>query len=272
MWCPYHKQAAGDKKGLSVVSPAISGGAAASSSAGPSLPAASSSSADGANSGEPPAKRQRVSTDVNDMQDEEAAGAAEDGDKPAPFCVWEGSYGDLLATHLKKDCQFHKIPCPQGCGAEIMRSGVELHKSGECPRFFEECSICGSRVKTSGMEKHREESLAIHVSILEKQKMELQGENEDLKKQNASLTKTNAVLINSVLPQLQSVKTTTESLKATTATKSDVQSLKSTTEALNATTATKFGDVQKSIVSVQKASEGRILARLEYGSLIMWSG
>ena len=228
VWCPYHKQAAGEKKVPGGVSAAISGGAAASSIAGAALPAASSSSADGANSGEPPAKRQRVSGDVNDLQNAEAV----------PFCEWEGSYGDLLAVHLKNHCQFHKVPCPGGCGAEIMRSGVELHKSTDCPRFFEECTICGSRVKASDMEEHRAELAVVHAGILEKQNKELLAKvaglekaNADLlergsvlEKSNADLTKTNADLINSVLPQLQSVQTTTDSLKATTATKSDVQS------------------------------------------------
>ena len=112
VWCPYHKQAVLEETvgAPPVVAGASGGGAAASSSSNP------------------PAKRQRIDDPVF-PEEQEAEGVAVD------ICSWQGSYGDL-GVHLKKDCQFHKIPCPLGCGVEVKRSGVPLHKATECRYAF----------------------------------------------------------------------------------------------------------------------------------------
>ena len=232
VWCPHPKQVAVGKKTPDDVPSIVGLGGAGSSSAvapppAPGLAGSSSNAdAEAAKSDEPPAKRQRIDN-ATDQPAEEVA--AKKDDASASFCAWEGSYGDPLATHLKKECQFHKIPCPLRCGAEVRRGDMELHMATACPRSFEECSICGLRVRATDMTTHHEESALIHVSILEKQ-------NKELKVQKKDLSVRNAHLMDSILPQLQT-------LTNTTATKSDVAAAKN--------------DLKAGLAIVAKASEDR---------------
>ena len=240
VWCPHPKQVAVGKKTPDDVPSIVGLGGAGSSSAvapppAPGLAGSSSNAdAEAAKSDEPPAKRQRIDNATDQLAEEVAA--KKDG-APVSFCAWEGSYGDL-ATHLKKDCQFHKILCPLGCGAEVRRACMGEHKTTACPRFFEDCTICGLRVRAPDMTKHREESALIHVSILEKQNRELVARNADL--------------MNSVLPQLQTLTNTTATKSDVTAAKNDLKAhASSTKESLRA-----------DLTTAAKASEDRIAVQV----------
>lgn len=98
----------------------------------------------------PPAKRARK--DPRKLTDE--------------FCAWEGEYGDLLSTHLARDCLMHSIPCPKACGVILKRSALSAHEKA-CTKNFEQCTICGAYVRPGEMMKHRKQTAEAHVGILE---------------------------------------------------------------------------------------------------------
>ena len=134
------------------------------------------------------------------------------------FCAWEGSYGDLVAEHLK-NCEFHHVRCPHGCGAVVKRRDVKLHESTVCRRNVEACTICGVRVAIGDMVNHQKESLVFHSGILEQRNKDLALQVREskarvkvLQKANADLTKTNTNVVASLLPKLQTLqqKTVTE--------------------------------------------------------------
>ena len=74
---------------------------------------------------------------------------------PPPGCAWEGSYGDLVAKHLKTGCQFHKLPCPLGCGAQITCAGMEPHEAA-CDFRPVFCPLgCGAEMRSADSEQHK---------------------------------------------------------------------------------------------------------------------
>ena len=98
------------------------------------------------------AKRSRVSTSAG------SAKVTEDR------CNWQGTYGDLLAKHFC-ECPLQNVPCPQGCGAVMRRELLELHRR-VCARSFEECSICGEKLRRGSLFKHNKEKAEQHVDVL----------------------------------------------------------------------------------------------------------
>ena len=196
-------EAATSSSGGRLASAAMRFGGAFSAFVGRGAGASSSSGTGASSDDKPPAKRQRLELDGRAKDDQPG------DEKPlAPaFCTWEGSYGDLLTTHLHKDCQCEAVPCPLGCGIEIKRGDVEFHKSTVCSRVFEECKICGKHVKSWAMEFHRQEDSVTHANILEKQNKEYVVKIAALEKSNAALTNANAELA-------QLVKTNSDLTKA----------------------------------------------------------
>ena len=97
-------------------------------------------------------KRSRVST---------SAGSTK---ASADRCNWQGTYGDLLAKHFC-ECPLQKVPCPQGCGAVMRRELLESHRH-VCARSFEECSICGEKLRCGTLFKHNKEKAEQHVELL----------------------------------------------------------------------------------------------------------
>jgi len=100
-------------------------------------------------------------------------------------CSWEGTYADLVAKHLLQ-CEFHRVPCPHGCGEMIERRGLQEHEV-VCNKSFEECSICGSRVRKGAMEAHRKENAELHVQLLEGKLAEVEQPTKQLQKIKESL-------------------------------------------------------------------------------------
>lgn len=85
-------------------------------------------------------------------------------------CSWEGSFTDLLASHLA-ECPLHLVPCPQGCGAICRRRDLAAH-APSCPKNFEECPICKAEVRFGSMLAHRKEKAELHVQLLEAKLLE----------------------------------------------------------------------------------------------------
>ena len=108
------------------------------------------SKSDGA--ADPSAKRSRVST---------SAGSAK---ATADKCFWQGTYGDLLAKHFC-ECPLQNVPCPQGCGAVMRRELLESHRH-VCARSFEECVICGEKLRCGTLFQHNKEKAEQHVEVL----------------------------------------------------------------------------------------------------------
>ncbi|CAJ1347217.1 unnamed protein product [Effrenium voratum] len=96
------------------------------------------------------------------------------------FCSWEGSYTDLLASHLA-ECQLHLVPCPQ-CGQRLRRRKLAEH-GPSCPKNFEECPICRDEVKCGNMLAHRKEKAELHVQLLEAKLLDAGDGVEDLCKE-----------------------------------------------------------------------------------------
>jgi len=80
-------------------------------------------------------------------------------------CDWQGSYMDLLATHLRQ-CPYHLVPCPRGCGETLRRCDLEAH-APECAKNYDLCPICNESVKCGFMAQHRESKAQLHVQLLE---------------------------------------------------------------------------------------------------------
>eukprot|EP00439_Symbiodinium_sp_Y106_P050737 s147_g6.t1 len=142
VWCPYHKH--------SKVPYAAPRGANESTSTLVGQSASGESSA--------AVKRPR-------LEDGEASGNIFE-----ERCSWEGSFTDLLASHLA-ECPLHLVPCPQGCGAICRRRDLAAH-APSCPKNFEECPICKAEVRFGSMLAHRKEKAELHVQLLEAKLLE----------------------------------------------------------------------------------------------------
>lgn len=122
-------------------------------------PAGSASTAGSATSEERSAKRQKRE-DLTSLD--------------APSCDWSGTFGDLLAKHLAA-CPCRPMPCPNGCGAAILRGELVRHEA-TCPKKCERCTICGELVRPGTMVDHRTEKAELHVQLLEQKLADKEAE------------------------------------------------------------------------------------------------
>ncbi len=130
-------------------------------------PGGASSTMGGGGDGEPASKRRRPDPD-------------------AEGCDFVGEYGDLLSRHLG-ECPFVDVPCAKGCGQRVQRRLLESHYE-VCSTNYENCEICGERVRAGKMGEHRRERAEEHVAILEKRLVEKEEEGEGrMKRMEAAL-------------------------------------------------------------------------------------
>ena len=67
-------------------------------------------------------------------------------------CRWKGELGDL-GTH-QSGCGYTKVKCSQGCGHEMRRNEMDVHKQNECPHTEVKCTGCGQKVRRREMNSH----------------------------------------------------------------------------------------------------------------------
>ena len=56
-------------------------------------------------------------------------------------CTWSGEISELK-RHLKDLCPGVKVPCPSGCGQEVLRGKMEDHRAKSCPKRPFSCMYC----------------------------------------------------------------------------------------------------------------------------------
>ena len=67
-------------------------------------------------------------------------------------CQWKGKM-ENLGTHLS-GCGYTKVKCSQGCGHEMRRKEMDVHKQNECPCTEVKCTGCGQKVRRREMNNH----------------------------------------------------------------------------------------------------------------------
>ena len=60
-------------------------------------------------------------------------------------CQWKGRLEDL-GTH-QSGCGYTKVKCSQGCGHEVRRKEMDIHKQNECPHTEVKCTRCRQKVR-----------------------------------------------------------------------------------------------------------------------------
>jgi hypothetical protein len=56
-------------------------------------------------------------------------------------CEWEGDLGDT-EDHMKKNCHYQQVSCPNGCGQSIERKSLLAHSQDSCPHRKYQCPHC----------------------------------------------------------------------------------------------------------------------------------
>lgn len=56
-------------------------------------------------------------------------------------CAWEGDLGDT-EDHMKKNCHYQQVSCPNGCGQSIERKSLLAHSQDSCPHRKYQCPHC----------------------------------------------------------------------------------------------------------------------------------
>lgn len=56
-------------------------------------------------------------------------------------CTWSGEISELK-RHLKDLCSGVKVPCPSGCGEELLRGKMAAHRDNTCPKRLFNCIYC----------------------------------------------------------------------------------------------------------------------------------
>ncbi|XP_019855801.1 PREDICTED: TNF receptor-associated factor 5-like [Amphimedon queenslandica] len=56
-------------------------------------------------------------------------------------CQWVGPIRDI-GSHIKADCQYQRVYCPNKCGQKVMRGSLEMHMTGSCTEYFVNCQYC----------------------------------------------------------------------------------------------------------------------------------
>ena len=93
------------------------------------------------------------------------------------LCKLEGEYQAIAGEHVNK-CPSYPLPCPLGCGAELIRKDLESHRS-TCPLEpvlcpFSECG-CKTKVCRKDLDKHIETSTLQHMTVLAESHRALQN-------------------------------------------------------------------------------------------------
>ena len=98
------------------------------------------------------------------------------------WCKLEGEYQLVAGEHLKK-CPSFPLPCPLGCGVELIRKDLESHHS-TCPLELVPCPLrglgCMTKVCRKDLDKHTETSTLQHMTKLAKSHTTLQAEHKAL--------------------------------------------------------------------------------------------
>ena len=84
------------------------------------------------------------------------------------LCKLKGEYQAIAGEHVNK-CPSYPLPCPLGCGAELIRKDLESHRS-TCPLEPVLCPFSGLGCKTKvcrkDLDKHIESSTLQHMTVL----------------------------------------------------------------------------------------------------------
>ena len=74
-----------------------------------------------------------------------------------PHCTHTGTYDDVITSHFTT-CSSFPLPCPAGCGEQVMRTTVSFHLSSCCPEELVECpnkmAGCNAVMKRKKTEQH----------------------------------------------------------------------------------------------------------------------
>lgn len=70
-------------------------------------------------------------------------------------CTWKGPLKQLDA-HIKDECLFTIIDCPNNCCQQILRNQIDEHNKDICPNRKIECEHCQESFKLSYMSQHLE--------------------------------------------------------------------------------------------------------------------
>jgi hypothetical protein len=72
-------------------------------------------------------------------------------------CGWRGVVGELTA-HLRSDCQFEPVPCPNtGCTETRARRRIAEHADGLCPFRLVACRFCAGAFVQKTLSEHEDE-------------------------------------------------------------------------------------------------------------------
>ena len=84
------------------------------------------------------------------------------------LCKLKGEYQVIAGKHVNK-CPSYPLPCPLGCGTELIRKDLKSHRS-TCPLEPVLCPFSGLGCKTKvcrkDLEKHMETSTLQHMTVL----------------------------------------------------------------------------------------------------------
>ena len=118
-----------------------------------------------------------------------------------PHCKEDGEYQEMTDEH-PRNCLFHPLSCPQGCGVTLVRQDIPTHMDS-CPLEIVSCPFSGvgctpkvlrkdlSDHLTSAVVTHLTQLSTAHISlkndctILKKEYMTLQAEHEDLQEKHS---------------------------------------------------------------------------------------
>lgn len=72
-------------------------------------------------------------------------------------CGWRGVVGELTG-HLRSDCQFEPVPCPNaGCTETRARRRIAEHADGLCPFRLVACRFCAGAFVQKTLSEHEDE-------------------------------------------------------------------------------------------------------------------
>ena len=80
-------------------------------------------------------------------------------------CQWKGELGDL-GTH-QSGCGYTKVKCSQGCGHEMRRNEMDVHKQNECPHTEVKCTGCVQKVRRREMNSHLQKECHFRLYVCE---------------------------------------------------------------------------------------------------------
>ena len=108
-------------------------------------------------------------------------------------CDLEGEYEKVIVHVIK--CTMRPVPCPQGCGVQILPKNLQAHKN-ECPLDLVACSFsefgCIAKLQRKNMKQHVEST--DHTSMMAKSLVAFRERVKLLEQQNATLTESHQAL------------------------------------------------------------------------------